>query len=120
MREPSSGGIGTRLKVARTKLVKTIISRARMAGPGKLTAKNLIISPATTAKTMFENGPAKATSASPFFPLLKALKLTGTGFAQPRMMPPGNIAQSNGNIIEPKGSMCFIGFNVSLPIIFAV
>ena len=42
IREPSSGGIGTKLKVASTKFVKTIISRAKIAGFGKFTAKNLI------------------------------------------------------------------------------
>ncbi len=120
IRDPSSGGIGTRLNVARTRFVNTIISKATIAGPGSPNPKNLIVSPAITASTIFDNGPAKATSASPFFPDFKALKLTGTGFAQPRMIPPGNMAQSKGNIIEPNGSICLIGFKVSLPIILAV
>lgn len=120
IREPSRGGRGTRLKVARTKFVITIIFRARIAGGTSAKAKNLIVRPATKASTIFDNGPAKATSASPFLPDFKALKLTGTGFAQPKMIPPGKIAQSKGKTIEPNGSMCLIGFRVNLPIILAV
>ena len=120
MREPSNGGIGTKLNTAKTKFVKTTISRARIAGPGKLLAKNLTISPATRAKTILDNGPAIATKASPFLPDFKALKLTGTGFAQPIMIPVWEMAQSRGNIIDPNISKCFIGFKVRRPIILAV
>ena len=120
IREPSSGGIGTKLKVASTKFVKTIISRAKIAGFGKFTAKNLIDRPAMTAITILESGPAKATSASPLFPDLKALKLTGTGFAQPRIRPRFKTTHIKGNNTDPKGSICFIGFNVRRPISLAV
>lgn len=36
------------------------------------------------------------------------------------MIPPGNTAQIRGTMTEPTGSMCFIGFKVSLPAYFAV
>ena len=120
IRDPSSGGIGTKLNTAKTRFVKTTISRAKTAGFGSPVPKNLITSPATKANTILDKGPAKATNASPFLPDFKALKLTGTGFAHPNMIPPGKMAQSRGNIIEPNGSICLIGFKVSLPIILAV
>ena len=120
MRDPSSGGIGTRLNTAKTRLVKTTISRATMAGFGNPVQKNLITSPATSASTIFERGPANATRASPFLPDFRALKLTGTGFAHPKMMPVCEMAQSKGKMIDPSGSICFMGFKVSLPMILAV
>ncbi len=120
IREPSSGGMGTRLNVARTRLVRITISSAKTAGPGSDEANPLITKPATTANIIFDRGPAMATNASPFFPDLRALKFTGTCFAQPRMIPPGKITQSRGNIMDPNGSMCFIGFRVRRPMILAV
>ncbi len=120
IREPSNGGRGTRLNTARTKLVMITIDSAMTAGSGSDEANPLITKPATTANIIFDRGPAKATSASPFFPDLRALKFTGTGFAHPRMIPPGKIAQNRGNIIEPNGSICFIGFRVRRPMILAV
>lgn len=69
---------------------------------------------------IFESGPAKETRNSPSLGFLKLYGLTGTGFAHPNMIPPGKSAHIIGTTTEPIGSMCFIGFNVSLPAYLAV
>ena len=60
--EPSSGGIGTRLKVAKMRLIKTIRAKAPLSDGRK---PERIKSPRIKAIQKFESGPARATKASP-------------------------------------------------------
>jgi len=67
------------------------------------------------------NGPAKLTNAMPLLGLLKLLKFTGTGLADPNInRPPVAIQTKTGTKIEPIGSMCGIGLRVILPCSLAV
>jgi len=64
--DPSSGAIGTRLKIARIKLIKTIVLRIVLkAGERRVLGRNLIVKPKIKARQIFESGPAIATIASP-------------------------------------------------------
>lgn len=66
--EPSRGGIGTRLKIARTRFINTTVVERVTKVSGKPRADaNLINKPKTTARIMFEIGPAIATINSPHF-----------------------------------------------------
>ena len=82
--------------------------------------RNLKIKPKTTAKEIFDKGPATETFISPHFLSRKLYGFTGTGFAQPNKTGLPAINKSKGKIIEPNGSKCFKGFKVSLPSYFAV
>ena len=68
--------------------------------------------PPEKAKMKFASGPAAATFIISVRGSFKDLGSTGTGFAQPN--PTKRI------IIEPMGSRCAMGFNVSRPIRAAV
>ena len=65
--EPSSGGIGTRLNVANTRLINTIVltiyCKESDRDPDAMPKRK--IRPNTRAITMFVAGPAMATNASP-------------------------------------------------------
>ena len=64
----------------------------------------------TKANIKFISGPAKATIASPLDMLTFLLNLVGficTGFPHPNLV--------NNSIKKPIGSICFRGFNVTLP-----
>ena len=50
----------------------------------------------------------------------RALKLIGTGLAQPKINPVDIINNAAGTKIVPTGSMCLTGLRVTLPIILAV
>ena len=66
--EPSNGGIGNKLKRAKSKLIKTIQENITLI-PGIVTktGKNLRANPKIRAKTIFAPGPAKADFAGPYF-----------------------------------------------------
>lgn len=120
MWEPSSGGIGKRLKTASRRFINTTAPKAKnkdwlawMAGIKR------IINPKTTASKMFEAGPARATFKSAYFPL-KLKGFIGTGFAPPIIKLVGRIIIKSGKITVKKGSIWGIGFKVSRPIFFAV
>jgi hypothetical protein len=72
-------------------------------------------SPQTSACTMLEPGPAPATQNMSRFGWRRLLKLTGTGFAQPKKMPP-RTSEMSGKTMVPMGSMCLAGFSVTRPI----
>lgn len=81
--EPSRGGIGTKLKIIKTKLIYTI----KLTKPVKVKlaiGKNLKNKPKNKAIIKFPKGPAIATLASPYFLSLKLFGLYGTGLAQPK------------------------------------
>lgn len=86
---------------------------------GKNTNKSLKINPINIAMPRFDNGPAAATFNVPYLESLRLYGLNGTGFAQPIKIPE-DINKNMGRITVPIGSMCEIGFNVSLPAFLAV
>jgi len=81
---------------------------------------NRIIRPNTKAIKKFEAGPAKETFISPYFLSEKLWGFTGTGLAHPKSIGLCVINKSKGSMIDPKGSRCLRGFNVSLPSFLAV
>ena len=73
-----------------------------------------------TAIKKFANGPAPATQNMSRFGWCKLPKLTGTGFAHPKMNNGARVRTDNairkpGTAIVPIGSMCFSGFSVTRP-----
>lgn len=83
--DPSSGGIGTRLNMARTILAYEIIVRISLNPDGPITRA---IAPKINAMRRFEIGPAAATNAGPQRKLLRLYGLNGTGFAYAKRNPP--------------------------------
>ena len=79
---PSSGGMGIKLKMARTRLRITIKEKSwgRMVASREI-GKNRNVKPKSKAITMLTAGPAKATFAGPYFWSLKFAGLYGTGLA---------------------------------------
>jgi hypothetical protein len=72
-------------------------------------------------RIMFVAGPAAETRAESLRGFLRLLKATGTGLAEPNIkLPFERINSIIGTRTVPIGSICAIGFKVSLPIIFAV
>ncbi len=115
---PSSGGTGSRLKIASPAF--TIMSRCRNSStppPGRTTSgETRKTTPSATAatapRTRFESGPAALTRMSPVDWRTERRKFagfTGTGFAQPIGAP------RSGRSKVPTGSMCGTGFRVSRP-----
>lgn len=86
--EPSSGVTGMRFKIARERLVRTIMPQRCKNGAESDPAPNLIVSPKISASAMFESGPAIATIASPHLLLRKLYGLYGIGLAQPKAIVP--------------------------------
>ena len=102
--EPSSGGTGRRLKIARLTfiMIKGIDIRVRMGEPVSLVARESMV-----AKIRFEAGPARAIRAESLLGCFKLKGSKGTGLPQPNL--------KRSNIIVPTGSRCFKGFRVTLP-----
>jgi len=63
--DPSKGGTGTRLNMAKSMFMKTAVAAICIKDSGRATPVNLISRPKMVAMTMFEAGPATATMASP-------------------------------------------------------
>ena len=120
--DPSSGGIGIKLKIAKTILSKTTTdaSETKDALKKPVATEILITSPKKIAIARFAKIPADATHNVPIFLSLKFSGLYGTGFAQP--IKNGALVKTKirGKITEPKGSKCFKGFSVSRPAYSAV
>ena len=120
--EPSSGGTGMRLNIARRILIKTTKLAISINAPDK-TSKEVpkrIINPKINAIKMLTAGPAPATNASPHFWFERLYGLYGTGLAHPiRKLEPER-SKIPGIITEPSGSMCFMGFKVRRPASLAV
>lgn len=66
------------------------------------------------------NGPASATSDISRLPSLRLNGSTGTGFAAPKIIGEPETIRRRGSKILMKGSMCFLGLRVNLPINLAV
>src|SRR5579864_3899070 len=85
MRDPSSGGIGMRLKSARMTLIQMRADRtSNVSGPPGRSG-TLRSAPTTKASVTFASGPASATCSIPRRGLAKWRGLTGTGRAQPNL-----------------------------------
>lgn len=117
--EPSSGGIGIRLNIAKTILTKTITpaSGTMDSGINEKYPDSRIIIPKNIAITRFTRTPAEATQrfAIRFLSALKLSGLYGTGLAQPIKKGAWINIKNSGSIIEPYKSRCFIGFKVKRP-----
>ncbi len=120
--EPSSGGIGIRLKRASKIFTMTMISAIEIKDGAKepSTPANRIAHPKTNARTKFETIPAPATSIVPHFLFLKFASIYGTGFAHPIINPALNTTRRSGRITEPTISICLSGLSVSRPAYRAV
>lgn len=118
--EPSRGGTGTKLKTARTILIRTtsLMTIKKELGRSVISSETRIITANIKAIHRFEKGPAKATIASPHLLFFKLYGLYGTGLAHPKIKPEKLVRI--GTMTEPTGSMCLMGFKVSLPSYFAV
>lgn len=119
--DPSKGGMGKELKIAKTKLIKAVNFKTESRVNG--TSNGLKIFNKTAAKTAMAKlikTPAAETQSSPDFISLKLKGLTGTGLAQPKSMgEPENIKRA-GKRMVPIGSMWGMGFKVNLPAASAV
>lgn len=118
MAEPSSGGIGIKLNIIKTKLMVMIEVRSKgMLFPVGMKFKN---SEKITAVAKLATGPASAVRSRSFNGFLKLYGLTGTGFAQPNTKPVPEKMRSAGSKTVPTRSMCFMGFRVTRPAYLAV
>tara|TARA_Y100000310_G_scaffold297074_1_gene329835 strand:+ start:621 stop:1244 length:624 start_codon:yes stop_codon:yes gene_type:complete len=125
MCEPSSGGMGKRLNTASKMFRKTMKLNMNTRDSFKTPrGRNRRANPKARAMARLEPGPAKLTKADPYFLSLRFKGFTGTGFAQPRIIPPPVIwlikIRNPGSKIEPTRSRCGRGFKVNLPACFAV
>ena len=116
--EPSSGGIGMRLKKQSSKLNDAICRNKFIATPEP--NSNAIRANATrpTASTKFIAGPAIETRMSSQRPFRKLFAFTGTGLAQPimnRPTPNGRKISSSGSRTVPIGSICTMGLSEQRP-----
>ena len=109
--DPSNGGMGIRLKIARRRLRRTMFSSIKSEELGIIFKMRLA---AIAIKTLVR-GPAKETSAMSFLPSLKLKGSTGTGFAAPIIMGEPEIKRIRGRAMLIIGSICFLGSRVSLP-----
>lgn len=123
--DPSSGGIGIRLKIAKSKFIRTIVNRilGTMVAVRKKFGIKIIIFKRSAAKTaikIFVRGPARETMATSFLPSLRLNWSTGTGLAAPKITGEPDKSRRRGSKMLIKGSIWFFGFKVSLPISLAV
>ena len=119
-RDPSRGGIGNRLNTASNILIN-IPAPAIFSRIGIFI---LIERKATKSQPIaiikLAPGPARATQIMPDLGDLRALKLIGTGLAQPKINPVDIINNAAGTRMVPTGSICLTGLRVTQPIILAV
>ena len=119
--DPSSGGIGNKLKIARIKFMRTTIKKNSKRGElPTVTRVNLKSNVAIIANKMFVAGPARETSAISFLPSFKLKGSTGTGFAPPKITGDPPKISISGKSIVIKGSIWRLGSRVSLPKSLAV
>lgn len=117
--DPSSGGIGIRLKIASRRLSLTIavkinIKKLKSSVCSKFTII-LTIKLARIAKRTFARGPERETSARSFLPSLKLNGSTGTGLAAPIITGEPEMTRIRGRAILIIGSICFLGLRVNRP-----
>lgn len=119
--DPSKGGMGKELKIARIKLIKAVNFKTESRING--TSNGLKIFNKTAAKTAMAKLlkiPAAETQSSPGFISLKLKGLTGTGLAQPKSIGEPEKIKRAGKRMVPIGSMWGMGFRVNLPAASAV
>ena len=118
--DPSSGGIGTRLKKASARLIMTIEEMNPMSfSSGTLGMIKRNKSPKKRAINKLASTPAAATATVPHFSFLRFSGLYGTGRAHPKAKPVEKY-RSAGKTTEPNKSKCAIGFKVRRPAMRAV
>ena len=102
--EPSSGGTGRRLKIARLMfiIIKGVEKRIKRGEPDSLAAIERRV-----ARMRLEAGPARAIRAESLLGCLKLKGSKGTGLPQPNL--------NSSNIMVPTGSRWAIGFRVTRP-----
>src|SRR3990167_6593411 len=107
--EPSSGGIGIKLKTSRTKFINTKATNSTtktLSGPASA-ANSRSNKPKTKIMTKLAAGPANPTKTCPKRGFFKFLGSKTTGRPQPKP------AKSKNKV--PKGSRCRKGFKDSRP-----
>lgn len=120
-RPPSKGGIGIRLKTAKTTLISEILAKkTKTSGEGVRLTAILAISPKITAKIRFEAGPAKPISPISFLGFLRLKGSIGTGLAAPIMIGEPVVRRISGRRMLVTGSIWGIGFKVNRPESLAV
>lgn len=100
--EPSRGGIGIRLNMAKTRFMSIANLRNSQIQSGKFILK---IRLKNIARHIFAKGPAIPTKRISLLGFLKLKKFTGTGFAQPKITLEPKINKDNGKIIVPNRSI---------------
>jgi hypothetical protein len=115
--EPSKGGIGIKLNIAKTRFMSIANLRNSEIRIEKFNLKSKL---KDIAKIIFAKGPAIPTKTISLLGFLKLKKFIGTGFAQPKITLEPKIAKDKGKIIVPNISMWARGENVRRPDIFAV
>src|SRR4030067_2533173 len=97
--------------------IKLMVTKKRKISLGT----SLKITEKTTATAKFEAGPAKATKAASRLGRLKFRGFIGVGLAQPNIKLPWDIInKAIGTINVTIGSICAVGFSVTLPSSLAV
>ena len=109
---PSSGGMGRRLKKAKTKF--SVINLNKITATKSLPAKARNANPKTVAKTRLEAGPAREISAASARGFFRFQGLNGVGLAQPKRMPAWS-KKRIGTMIVPSRSMWTSGLRLILP-----
>lgn len=100
--EPSRGGTGIRLNIAKTRFMSMANLRNSEIKIGRFILK---IKLKNIARHIFAKGPAKPTKMISLLGFLKLRKFIGTGFAQPKINLEPKINKDNGKIIVPNRSM---------------
>lgn len=122
--EPSKGGTGSRLNTPKRILMYAIYPKSKARIGFRSAPKNLKTRPNAKATNRLEAGPAKLTLALPHFWSRRLNGFTGTGFAQPKIMPAPVIcditAKNKGKATDPMGSIWGKGLRVNRPAFFAV
>ena len=108
--DPSSGGMGIRLKIAKRRFSWTAVKKNQLKKgvkvPNGIYASILKIIAEIIARSTFVPGPASETRAISFLPSRKLKGSMGTGFAPPNInVPPLERNVINGNRIVIYGSI---------------
>ena len=119
--EPSRGGIGIRLNMARRRFIFTMVYKIAVINPnprnGEVTWRIMAV---IMAIITFVRGPASETIAISFIPSLRLKGSTGTGLAAPNITGEEDNIRRSGRSMLMTGSIWLLGFRVSLPASLAV
>ena len=127
MRPPSNGGIGSKFKNPKTKLMimPALADNQKNKAITECSGWDIIASFAipvqVNAIRKFDSGPAKATRISSRLRFLNKLGLIGTGFAQPKAKLKCEMTKiTMGTKMVPIRSICLMGFMERRPSALAV